>query len=164
MELASICRWAHRARRYRNSVEIASRWSGEWSWCASLTRAIASSPVSRRADGQDEDCEEATTPAASERTLGTGFPGGTYLQVFYVADVEAAGPSIDGELHGNLDEADFLAVFPLVGKGRARLIGTVRDERADRLDRHSFPLDEMQHDTGIEFATTGCPSASHRAP
>ena len=30
-----------------------------------------------------------------------------------------------------MDEADFLAVFPLTGEGRARLIGTVRDERAD---------------------------------
>jgi hypothetical protein len=26
-------------------------------------------------------------------TLGTGFPGGTYRQVFYVADIEAAGTS-----------------------------------------------------------------------
>jgi hypothetical protein len=46
-------------------------------------------------------------------TIGTGFPGGTYRQVFYVADVEAAGPAVDGELHVDLDEADFLAVFPL---------------------------------------------------
>ncbi|MEK1855459.1 MAG: FAD-dependent monooxygenase, partial [Phyllobacterium sp.] len=63
-------------------------------------------------------------------TLGTGFPGGTYQQVFYVADVDAVGPALDGELHVDLDEADFLAVFPLKGKGRARLIGTVRGERA----------------------------------
>jgi 2-polyprenyl-6-methoxyphenol hydroxylase-like FAD-dependent oxidoreductase len=62
--------------------------------------------------------------------IGTGYPGGTYRQVFYVADVEAAGPPMDGELHVDLDEADFLAVFPLSGDGRARLIGTVRDERA----------------------------------
>ena len=64
--------------------------------------------------------------------------GGTYRQVFYVADVEADGPSIDGELHVNLDEADFLAVFPLAGEGRARLIGTVRDERADHADALKF--------------------------
>jgi len=70
--------------------------------------------------------------------MGTGFPGGTYRQVFYVADVEAAGPAIDGELHVDLDEADFLAVFPLAGKGRARLIGTVSDERADRADTLKF--------------------------
>ncbi|MEK1886978.1 MAG: FAD-dependent monooxygenase [Phyllobacterium sp.] len=70
--------------------------------------------------------------------LGTGFPGGTYQQVFYVADVDAAGPTLDGELHVDLDEADFVAVFPLKGKGRARLIGTVRDERAARSESLKF--------------------------
>ncbi len=71
-------------------------------------------------------------------TIGTGFPGGTYRQIFYVADVEAAGPAVNGELHVDLDEADFLGVFPLAGEGRARLIGTVRDERAERADTLTF--------------------------
>ena len=71
-------------------------------------------------------------------TIGTGFPGGTYRQVFYVADVDAAGPALNGELHIDLDEADFLGVFPLAGQGRARLIGTVRDERADRAETLTF--------------------------
>lgn len=71
-------------------------------------------------------------------TIGTGFPGGTYRQVFYVADIEASGPSLDGEFHIDLDEADFLAVFPLAGQGRARLIGTVRDERADHPETLTF--------------------------
>jgi 2-polyprenyl-6-methoxyphenol hydroxylase-like FAD-dependent oxidoreductase len=70
--------------------------------------------------------------------IGAGFPGGTYRQVFYVADVEASGPAINGELHVDLDEADFLAVFPLAGNGRARLIGTVRDERADHAETLTF--------------------------
>ena len=51
-----------------------------------------------------------TARARSVReTIGTGFPGGTYRQIFYVADVEAAGPAVNGELHVDLDEADFLA-------------------------------------------------------
>jgi len=70
--------------------------------------------------------------------LGMGFLGGTYRQVFYVADIEGAGAPIDGELHVDLDEADFLAVFPLAGAGRARLIGTVRDERADHAESLRF--------------------------
>ena len=70
--------------------------------------------------------------------IGTGFPGGTYRQVFYVADVDATGPALDGELHVDLDEADFLAVFPMSGEGRARLIGTVRDERADHAETLRF--------------------------
>jgi 2-polyprenyl-6-methoxyphenol hydroxylase-like FAD-dependent oxidoreductase len=62
--------------------------------------------------------------------LGTGFPGGTYDHLFYVADVDAAGPPMNGELHVGLDDADFLAVFPLQQTGTARLIGSVRDDVA----------------------------------
>jgi 2-polyprenyl-6-methoxyphenol hydroxylase-like FAD-dependent oxidoreductase len=107
----------------------------------------------RRADGREEVCE-ATYIAGCDgarslvrETLGTGFPGGTYRQLFYVADVRADGPAIDGELHVDLDEADFLAVFPLTGEGRARLIGTVRDERADHADKLKF---EDVRDRAIE--------------
>jgi 2-polyprenyl-6-methoxyphenol hydroxylase-like FAD-dependent oxidoreductase len=60
-------------------------------------------------------------------TLGVGFPGGTYDHLFYVADVEATGPPMDGGLHVGLDFADFLAVFPLKDRHRARLIGSIRD-------------------------------------
>jgi 2-polyprenyl-6-methoxyphenol hydroxylase-like FAD-dependent oxidoreductase len=82
--------------------------------------------------------------------LGTDFPGGTYQQIFYVADVDASGPSANGELHVDLDEADFLAVFPMDAHGRVRLIGTVRDERAEHPDDLKFDdvstqaIDHMQ--------------------
>jgi 2-polyprenyl-6-methoxyphenol hydroxylase-like FAD-dependent oxidoreductase len=98
----------------------------------------------RGPDGHDEDCEASYLAGCDgarslvREALGTGFAGGTYRQVFYVADVEAAGPSVNGELHADLDEADFLAVFPLAGEGRARLIGTVRDERADHAETLKF--------------------------
>ena len=90
----------------------------------------------RGSDGREEDCEASYIAGCDgarslvRESLGTGFPGGTYRQIFYVADVEASGPAANGELHVDLDEADFLGVFPLAGQGRARLIGTVRDERA----------------------------------
>jgi 2-polyprenyl-6-methoxyphenol hydroxylase-like FAD-dependent oxidoreductase len=98
----------------------------------------------RGADGSESDCE-ATYLAGCDgarstvrETIGTGFPGGTYEHLFYVADVEANGAAVDGELHVDLDEADFVAVFPLAGEGRARLIGTVRDERAGRAETLTF--------------------------
>jgi 2-polyprenyl-6-methoxyphenol hydroxylase-like FAD-dependent oxidoreductase len=69
---------------------------------------------------------------------GSGFPGGTYRQLFYVADVEAAGPALNGELHIDLDESDFLGVFPMAAAAKARLIGTVRDERAGRAETLRF--------------------------
>jgi 2-polyprenyl-6-methoxyphenol hydroxylase-like FAD-dependent oxidoreductase len=98
----------------------------------------------RGPDGQEVDCAAAYIAGCDgarsivRETVGSGFPGGTYRQIFYVADVEAGGPALNGELHVDLDEADFLAVFPLAGQGRARLIGTVRDERADRADTLAF--------------------------
>jgi 2-polyprenyl-6-methoxyphenol hydroxylase-like FAD-dependent oxidoreductase len=70
--------------------------------------------------------------------IGASFQGGTYRQLFYVADVECAGPTANGELHIDLDEADFLAVFPIDGAGRVRLIGTVRDDRATNPEALSF--------------------------
>jgi 2-polyprenyl-6-methoxyphenol hydroxylase-like FAD-dependent oxidoreductase len=98
----------------------------------------------RKPDGEEETCE-ATYLAGCDgarslvrETMGVGFPGGTYRQVFYVADVDVAGPVANGEFHMDLDEADFLAVFPLAGEGRARLIGTVRGERADNAETLHF--------------------------
>lgn len=98
----------------------------------------------RGADGREELCQAFYLAGCDgarstvRKTLGTGFPGGTYQQVFYVADVEASGPPLDGQLHVDLDEADFLAVFPLADRGRARLIGTVRDERAEHPENLRF--------------------------
>ena len=98
----------------------------------------------RGPDGQEIDCVAAYIAGCDgarsivRETIGTGFPGGTYRQLFYVADVDAAGPALNGELHIDLDEADFLGVFPLAGQGQARLIGTVRDERAGRADTLTF--------------------------
>jgi 2-polyprenyl-6-methoxyphenol hydroxylase-like FAD-dependent oxidoreductase len=98
----------------------------------------------RGPDGSEQDCEAIYIAGCDgarskvRETIGTGFPGGTYEHLFYVADVEATGPALDGELHVDLDEADFVAVFPLAGQGRARLIGTIRDGRAGRADTLTF--------------------------
>jgi 2-polyprenyl-6-methoxyphenol hydroxylase-like FAD-dependent oxidoreductase len=98
----------------------------------------------RGPDGQELDCAASYIAGCDgarsivRETIGTGFPGGTYRQIFYVADVEATGAALNGELHVDLDDADFLGVFPLAGQGRARLIGTVRDQRADRADTLTF--------------------------
>jgi 2-polyprenyl-6-methoxyphenol hydroxylase-like FAD-dependent oxidoreductase len=83
-------------------------------------------------DGREERCEAAYIAGCNgassivRETIGTGVPGGTYHHLFYVADIEASGPAIEGEMHIDLEEADFLAMFPLAEKGRARLVGTVQ--------------------------------------
>ena len=70
--------------------------------------------------------------------IGAGFPGGTYRQVFYVADIEGESPALNGELNLDLDEADLLAVFAMAPRGHGRLVGTVRDERAERAETLQF--------------------------
>jgi 2-polyprenyl-6-methoxyphenol hydroxylase-like FAD-dependent oxidoreductase len=83
--------------------------------------------------------------------IRVGFPGGTYDRMFYVADVAMRGPTANHELHVALDDADFLAVFPLAGDGAARIIGTMRSDAAtDRApvwdDIRSHAVERMQLD------------------
>ncbi len=85
----------------------------------------------KRSDGSDETCEAAFLAGCDgarsvvREKLGTGFPGGTYSHLFYVADADGSGPVMNHELHVALDDVDFLAVFPMKGNGRARLVGWV---------------------------------------
>jgi 2-polyprenyl-6-methoxyphenol hydroxylase-like FAD-dependent oxidoreductase len=79
----------------------------------------------KRADGGTEACAAAYVAGCDgahstvREAMEVGFPGGTYDHLFYVADVEARGPAMNGELHAALDTSDFLAVFPLKEDGRA---------------------------------------------
>jgi 2-polyprenyl-6-methoxyphenol hydroxylase-like FAD-dependent oxidoreductase len=85
-------------------------------------------------DGRLDACDVAFVAGCDgahsrvREALSIGFPGGTYEHLFYVADVEARGAVMNGDVHVALDRTDFLAVFPLKGVHRARLVGTVRDE------------------------------------
>jgi FAD binding domain-containing protein len=59
--------------------------------------------------------------------IGVGFPGGTYTGLFYVADVVASGLPTSRDLHADIEDADFLLLFPLHGDRHWRLVGTVHD-------------------------------------
>ena len=74
-------------------------------------------------------CDGARSPVRHQ--LHAGFEGGTYDQLFYVADVLAGGERADGEIHLSLDDADFLALFSYTDDGQARLIGSIREDRVD---------------------------------
>jgi len=112
----------------------------------------------RRTDGTEESCTAAYIAGCDgarstmREALGIGFPGGTYEHLFYVADVQASGETMNGELQVALDRTDFLVVFPLKGDGRARLIGTIRQEleaQAEKLtweDVNNRVIDAMRID------------------
>jgi 2-polyprenyl-6-methoxyphenol hydroxylase-like FAD-dependent oxidoreductase len=87
----------------------------------------------RRSDGSTEACDTRYLAGCDgahssvREQLRLGFAGGTYAQLFYVADVQASGAAMNAQVHVALDRADFLAIFPLKADGHARLVGTVRD-------------------------------------
>ncbi len=72
------------------------------------------------------------------QVMGSGFPGGTYPQVFYVADVEGEGAAFNGDLNVDLDESDFLAIFPLADRARVRLIGAIDANEGKDLEKLTF--------------------------
>ena len=115
----------------------------------------------RTADGQEHTCETRYLAGCDgakslvRHQLGTGFDGGTYAQIFYVADVEVTGPAADGAAHISLDDADFVALLAYENQAgqatKARLIGAVRDG-----------LDESE-DTDTLSDTLSFDDVSHRA-
>ncbi|MGZ3274524.1 MAG: FAD-dependent monooxygenase [Caulobacteraceae bacterium] len=116
--------------------------------------------VLRNPEGVEQMCEALYLAGCDgarstvRETLDTGFPGGTYSQLFYVADVEASGEPVDGNLNLDLDQADFLAVFPLKADGHVRLVGVVSDERAKQADTLAF--DDVSHQAldGMKIAVS----------
>ncbi|MEZ2417719.1 FAD-dependent monooxygenase [Luteibacter sp. RCC_6_2] len=104
----------------------------------------------RHADGTEEitsarylaACDGASSTVRKQ--LGIGFEGGTYQHVFYVADVDLSGLDNTGEAHVALNGEDFVVVLFYDSSGKARLIGTVRDERADHPEKLTF--DDVGHE------------------
>jgi FAD binding domain len=58
------------------------------------------------------------------------FPGGTYEQLFYVADVQANGRAFTQEVNACISPDSFVLVFPVRSSGMFRLIGIVPEEIA----------------------------------
>jgi 2-polyprenyl-6-methoxyphenol hydroxylase-like FAD-dependent oxidoreductase len=98
----------------------------------------------RHADGPEERCTAAYLAgcdgarSATRHLLGAGFEGGTYDQLFYVADVEIADDALGGEVHIAFEGPEFMLVMPYGQPGKLRLVGTVRDARADAVERLTF--------------------------
>src|SRR4029078_7630774 len=72
--------------------------------------------------------------SAVRHGMGVGFPGGTYDQLFFVADAEAAGAWSDRDFTGYLAEKTFCLAFPVRSPGMFRFIGLVPEALRDRED------------------------------
>jgi 2-polyprenyl-6-methoxyphenol hydroxylase-like FAD-dependent oxidoreductase len=85
-------------------------------------------------------------------TLNIGFPGGTYDQLFYVADVRIAR-GFDRDLHLNLGKHILTLMFPVRSSGMQRLIGLVPPELGDRTDLTFDDLrDRVERQLSIQIA------------
>jgi len=75
--------------------------------------------------------------SVTRRLIGASFPGGTYTQTFYVADVVSRGRLREGDLNLCLDDDDFQAFFPMPGAHHQRIVGLLprgTQERAVTFD------------------------------
>ncbi|MDR3511481.1 MAG: FAD-dependent monooxygenase [Caulobacteraceae bacterium] len=110
--------------------------------------------------GADQTCEAAYLcgcdgAGSTVRELSKiGFPGGASEAVFYVADLRATGPLVDGELHYVTSGDDLCSVFPLKGDGRVRVIGLAPPAvRALKLQIDFEDVrPQIERDTGLEVS------------
>lgn len=102
----------------------------------------------RSADGREQRCEAAYIAGCDgarsvvRHVLGTDFSGGTYAKYFYVADVQASGPTANGDVNAALDQADFVLWLGYDDQGRGRLIGVADD---DSEHAESLGFDDVGH-------------------
>ncbi|KAL4885021.1 FAD binding domain-containing protein [Aspergillus karnatakaensis] len=89
-------------------------------------------------DGRIEDCE-ATFLAGCDgahsvvrHASGIGYEGATYSHIFFVADIEASGPAINGEAHVTFNQSEFMLLFPYDNTRRARISGAIDDTTAGK--------------------------------
>ncbi len=94
----------------------------------------------RRADGYAETvrvqyvCGCDGAGSAVRQALGIDFPGGTYTQRFFVADVRGSFHKVKDELSIWLDNQGFLGFFPMPGQDYYRIVGIVPPNLVDRHD------------------------------
>ncbi|UZE21105.1 FAD-dependent monooxygenase [Pseudomonas sp. B21-056] len=115
----------------------------------------------RHADGHEETftasylagCDGARSLV--RHAVGGGFEGGTYKQLFYVADVIASGVAPAGEAHIAFDKSEFVLLLSYGEADRYRLIGTARDERAEQPETLTFA--DVGHDAinGLNIKISG---------
>ncbi|KAE8137281.1 FAD binding domain-containing protein [Aspergillus pseudotamarii] len=85
--------------------------------------------------------------SAVRQNCGIGFEGATYSKLFYVADIEGSGPSLNGQAHLSLNDKQFFLLMAYDNDRHARLNGAV-DESALTKDLSDLTLDDVAPDCG----------------
>ncbi len=95
--------------------------------------------------------------------LQLGFPGGTYDNVFFVADVEAPNETVaENGFNMCLTDDGFVIVFPIRSTGHFRLIGLLPESLRDRTDVQSEDIrDHVRQVVGVEVSAVSWFSTYH---
>ncbi len=92
----------------------------------------------RGPDGREETCQVRYLAGCDgarstvRKGLGASFEGGTYEQLFYVADVEVETNSSGGNINVIFEGPEFMLTMPYGHENRLRFIGTTREDRAEK--------------------------------
>lgn len=94
--------------------------------------------------------------------LGLDFPGGTYSQVFYVADVQASGEAADAGLQISLSKKDFCIIMPIKLINSVRLTGVVPPENENKKEITFFDVESsVKRNTGLNVTKVNWFSTYH---
>jgi 2-polyprenyl-6-methoxyphenol hydroxylase-like FAD-dependent oxidoreductase len=92
--------------------------------------------------------------SAVRELSGITFPGAPYEHVFFVADTEATGPMVPGELNVYLLRDGFHLFFPMRGTDRWRVIGILPAHlrgKADLTFEETVPAIRLEAGAGLTF-------------
>jgi 2-polyprenyl-6-methoxyphenol hydroxylase-like FAD-dependent oxidoreductase len=91
--------------------------------------------------------------SAVRHQLGVEFPGGTYSQVFYVADVMVDDPAMEEKVQISVSPKDFCIILPIKVKGSVRLTGIVPPESESK-DKITFAdvAEAVKRNTGLNIS------------
>ena len=96
------------------------------------------------------------------RLLGISFPGGTYEQRFFVADVRTPADWPHQGVNVNLTRNEFCIVLPVRSSGSVRLIGIVPDSAAAKAEISFADVhDYVTRTTGLEISGVNWFSTYH---
>ncbi|WP_292350486.1 FAD-dependent monooxygenase [Mesorhizobium sp.] len=89
--------------------------------------------------------------SAVRHGLNIGFPGGTYEQSFYVADVKGSGEITPNGMDTTISSYGFAIVMPVRQSGSVRLIGIVpKAHEADETITFEAIRADVERDTGVK--------------
>ncbi|KAK1148152.1 hypothetical protein N8T08_010794 [Aspergillus melleus] len=80
--------------------------------------------------------------SAVRHLSGIEFEGDTYTQLFYVADIEASGPAMNGEAHVSFNQSDFFLLFAFDAGKTARVGGAIDESRIAK-DAAEITFDDL---------------------